>query len=89
MKEFCWIVTILACIIAGFALIATIFDSSGAPQQAAGAAIAAAVAIIPYVFSRAVTELSESKMEKQNEQILKLLSGLHKKPEHESEQLKA
>lgn len=58
MKTFCWVVTIVCCIIAGIVLLTTSIGSNGAPQQAAGAAIAAALAVIPYVFSRAIAELT-------------------------------
>lgn len=58
MKTFCWVVTIICCVIAGIVLMSTAFASDGAPQQAAGAAIAAALVVIPYVFTRAVSELS-------------------------------
>lgn len=58
MKTFCWVITILCCIVAGIILISTSIGSNGAPQQAAGAAIAAALVVIPYVFTRAVSELS-------------------------------
>lgn len=60
MKIFFWMVTILACIIAGALFIFTITSSKGAPQEAAGAAMACAVAIIPYVFARAVEKLSNN-----------------------------
>lgn len=73
MKAFCWVITIISCIIAGMVLLATFTSSNGAPQEAAGAAMAAAIAVIPYVFSRAVTELSESKAEEQNAAIIALL----------------
>jgi hypothetical protein len=64
MKIFFWIVTILACIIAGSLFIFTITSSKGAPQEAAGAAMACAVAIIPYVFARAVEKLSNNDKER-------------------------
>lgn len=73
MKTFCWAITVIACLVSGLLLFMTLTSSNGAPQEAAGAAMAAAVAIIPYVFSRAVTELSGSKAEDQNEQIISLL----------------
>lgn len=73
MKTFCWIITLICCIIAGLTLVATMTSSNGAPQEAAGAAIACAVVVIPYVFTRAVTELSTSRLEKQNDQIISLL----------------
>jgi hypothetical protein len=35
----------------------TIASASGAPQQAAGAAMACLIAIVPYVFARSIQEL--------------------------------
>jgi hypothetical protein len=64
MKTFCWIVTILSCVIAGIQLFDTLLRSQSAPQQAAGAGLAIAIAVIPYVFSRAVSELSGEKKSK-------------------------
>lgn len=52
-----WLVCILACLLAGAILFFTITSSEGAPQQAAGAAIACAFAIIPYVFARAFEKM--------------------------------
>ena len=40
------------------ALVFGVFGANGAPQEAAAASIAAALAIIPYVFSRAVASIS-------------------------------
>jgi hypothetical protein len=48
----CRVITILASCLAAIELAFTIFGSNSAPQQAAGAAIAAAMVIIPYVFTR-------------------------------------
>lgn len=53
MVKFLWVITALACIPSG-ALLLLALVAQGAPQQAAGAAIAVAVAVIPYVFTRAV-----------------------------------
>jgi hypothetical protein len=57
MKIFFWIITILACIVAGLLFFMTVTSSNGAPQEAAGAAMACAIAIIPYVLARAVEKL--------------------------------
>jgi hypothetical protein len=57
MREFvtfCWIVTVLAACMAGFQLLFTMTSAQSAPQQAAGAALAAATVIVPYVFTRAM-----------------------------------
>jgi uncharacterized membrane protein len=48
-----WVITALAAALGGCALVLAIFAGS-APQQAALAAIAVALAVIPYVFTRAV-----------------------------------
>jgi ribosomal protein L40E len=51
---FLWICTVLmACVAALFGFDAQV-NAKSAPQQAAGAAIALCLAIIPYIFSRAI-----------------------------------
>ena len=50
--KFCWVFTLLSCVIAFFALI-TAFVSSSAPQQAGMAGLAVGFAVIPYVVTRA------------------------------------
>jgi hypothetical protein len=49
------ILTILGSIAGGFTLLDTYNRAESAPQQAAGAAIAIALTIIPYCFARACT----------------------------------
>jgi hypothetical protein len=49
-----WIVTGAAACIALLQFIGSMNDANGAPQQAAGAAIALAIAVVPYIFTRAV-----------------------------------
>ncbi len=65
MKVFeiiCWVITLIACCLAAIVLFLSI-GAQGAPQQGAGAALAAAIVIIPYVFSRAISELGKDKDE--------------------------
>jgi hypothetical protein len=45
-------ITVLCCCFAALDLAYTILGAQSAPQQAAGAAIACAMVIIPYVFTR-------------------------------------
>lgn len=52
-----WLATVLGSILGLFILAATVVFSDSAPQQAAGAALAVACAVIPYVFSRACESL--------------------------------
>lgn len=49
------IFTVIGAVLGFFTLVATLTSSNGAPQEAAGAAIAVAFVIIPYCFGRAVT----------------------------------
>lgn len=51
---FCWLVTLLATIAAVFVFVETLSLAKGAPQEAAGAAMAMTIAIIPYIFTRAI-----------------------------------
>ena len=52
----CWIVTLIATLPAAAMLLAA-FGATGAPQEAAGAAIACAIVVVPYVFTRAIEGL--------------------------------
>jgi hypothetical protein len=52
--KLCWALTLVLTLIAGAVLVLTLLTASGAPQQAAGAAVAAAIAVVSYVFTRAV-----------------------------------
>ena len=51
-----WKITKWSSVIGGVLLVAS-FGASGAPQQAAGAAIAIGLSVIPYVISRANQEI--------------------------------
>lgn len=52
-----FILPLLGCLAGGFFLVVGIFFSSGAPQQGAAGAIAAACAVIPYCFARSIEKL--------------------------------
>ena len=69
----CWIITLLAACLAGFELFFTVGSANGAPQQAAGAAMAMAICVIPYVFTRACQAFTE--MGRQRD-MLKALSSM-------------
>ena len=73
MKTFCWIITLICSALGGILLFDTFLSADSAPQQAAGAAMAVAIVVIPYVFSRAIAELLGSKGEEQNERIIEIL----------------
>jgi hypothetical protein len=52
--KFLWLLTIIGCVAGLFVLFFTLVGASGAPQEAAGAAIAIAFAVIPYCLARSV-----------------------------------
>ncbi len=54
MIHFLWFLSLMGSIAGGFMLLVAISASNGAPQQAAGAAIALGLAVIPYVFTRCI-----------------------------------
>jgi len=53
----CWMTTIVATCFAAVSLFAGLREANGAPQQAAAAAMSAAMVVIPYVFTRSVQSL--------------------------------
>ena len=61
MIQFLNIIALLGAVAGGFTLFATFGAAKGAPQEAAGAALALAFAVIPYVFARAVQIVIERK----------------------------
>lgn len=61
MVKFSWILAIIGSILGGVLTIIGLGGDNSAVQEAAGGAVGAAFAIIPYVFARAVSELSAKK----------------------------
>lgn len=53
----CWFVTMIVAGFAAFDTVSSLSKATGAPQQAAIAAVGVAIVVIPYVFSRAVQEI--------------------------------
>lgn len=49
-----WFLTLLSSLLAALTILFTTVAGQSAPQQAAGYAMACALAIVPYVFTRAV-----------------------------------
>ena len=56
--KFFWVIAIIGAVLGGLQLFASMPTPNGAPQQAAGAAMGCAMAIVPYVIARAVEELT-------------------------------
>jgi drug/metabolite transporter (DMT)-like permease len=59
MMNVIWLAPILGALVGAVFLVSALFGTQSAPQQAAGAALAAACCVIPYVFARAVHEIRE------------------------------
>jgi len=60
MQKVLWIITIIFSILGALVFVGTVASSNGAaPQIAAGAAMALCLAAIPYVISRAVSEIKK------------------------------
>lgn len=52
--QFLWVCTLLASVIAAVVLVGGLTMAKGAPQEASVAGIALCIAVIPYVFTRAI-----------------------------------
>ena len=59
MRKLVYVLPFLGAILGGMQLLSSLIATS-APQQAAGAAMAAALAVIPYVFARALAEMIDN-----------------------------
>src|SRR5262245_2015770 len=53
-----FVLPMIGALLAGVVLVLTVTGANGAPQEAAGAAIAIGLAVIPYVFARSVEKLT-------------------------------
>ncbi len=58
MLKLLWVVTAVAAAFGAFVFVTSTMAANGAPQEAAGAAMAVALAVIPYIFTRCMQELS-------------------------------
>jgi hypothetical protein len=59
MSKICWVLSLFFGAGAALQLAITVSTAGSAPQQAAGAALAAAMAVVPYCFARSVDELTK------------------------------
>lgn len=71
-----WIVTLVSTSFAAMALLVSLASAKGAPQEAAGAAIACAMAIIPYVFTRAIQGLSSRPRQQDVQEVVRAIESL-------------
>lgn len=61
----CWVITLILAALAAASTVADLARATSAPQQAAAAAMGIVMVVIPYVFTRAVQELSEASRRRQ------------------------
>ena len=59
MEKFLWILAIIGSILGGLIALIGVAAASGAPQEAAAAAMGVAFAVIPYCLARAASEVSK------------------------------
>jgi hypothetical protein len=64
--SFLWALTVLSAVLGGVVVTFGVFAASGAPQEAAAAAIGVALAVIPYCLARAVSEIGAPKKGQQS-----------------------
>jgi hypothetical protein len=72
---FFWAVSLLAAVAGGYELVETTMRATSAPQQAAGAALAVAIAVIPYVFTRCLDAIVASSW---RDRVIEHLAALRK-----------
>jgi hypothetical protein len=49
-----WVVTFFSCLLGALVLVVGVLGADGAPQEAAAAAVAVALAVIPYCFTKSI-----------------------------------
>ena len=65
-----WVLTLIGAVFGGLTIVITLGASSSAPQEAAGFAMACALAIVPYVFARAAQGLGATDTKEEVDRII-------------------
>lgn len=73
-----WFVTLLCTILSGVIIIFTTMVSKGAPQEAAGYAMACAIAIVPYVFTKAFSAMVSASRKESTDRIVQAIHQMTK-----------
>ena len=73
-----WLLTLIGALFGGATILFTLAASSSAPQQAAGFAMACALAIVPYVFSKAVQGMVADST---SEEVDRIIAAIKQKKE--------
>jgi len=77
MKTLLWALTLIGALLGGLVIVFTTLAAKGAPQEAAGYAMACALAVVPYVFTRAALQLTEASRKESTDRIVDALIRLH------------
>lgn len=69
-----WILTLIGAAFGGFTVLVTLAASQSAPQEAAGFAMACALAVVPYVFTKAIEGMGSTTREEEADRIIAALN---------------
>lgn len=75
MRTLTYLLPLLGSIAGGLVLIGTLMSANSAPQEAAGFALACALAVVPYVFARAI-DLSRDDVDNHRRRVTHALEKL-------------
>lgn len=73
MKTIFWLLPLLGSLAAGVIIFFTMTMAKGAPQEAAGYAMACAFAVVPYVLARSIAAMSENDAYLELKRMVRLL----------------
>ena len=74
--RFFWFVTLISAVLASLVIAFTLVVAKGAPQEAAGYAMACALAIVPYVFTRAAVALAAPDLRDSINRVVTAIEGI-------------
>lgn len=78
MKNIIWIFPLLGALAGGVIILATMGLSKGAPQEAAGYAMACAFAVVPYVLARSIAAMSDNESHIELKRLVRFLEQQQK-----------
>lgn len=81
MKTTFWLLSLLGSLAAGVIIFLTMTMAKGAPQEAAGYAMACAFAVVPYVLARSIAAMSDNETLVEICRSLQAIERQGKKPE--------
>ena len=76
---FVWVLTLMCTLASGFVILFTMAGAHSAPQEAAGYAMACAMAVVPYVFARAGESIIRASKRDAADRIIDAIEAASKK----------